>query len=160
MGRRDARGGRSSRRRRLRRRHRVQTRRAAGRRARARLHEGAQLSRHRARRAPLSCRPGGQPRHPRDDLLARHGRALRRLRQLARPQRRARAHRISRRRRNRPGRPHERRVPARQRPQAHHHATARDEPMGLSRAPLPRRAVRGLLARTRTRATQLVRLRP
>ena len=37
---------------------------------------------------------------------------------------------------------------------------ARDEPMGLSRAPLPRRAVRGLLARTRTRATQLVRLRP
>ena len=59
-----------------------------------------------------------------------------------------------------PGRPHERRVPARQRPQAHHHATARDEPMGLSRAPLPRRAVRGLLARTRTRATQLVRLRP
>ncbi len=39
-------------------------------------------------------------------------------------------------------------------------ATARDEPMGLSRTPLPRRAVRGVVARTRTRATQLVRLRP
>lgn len=44
---------------------------------RARLHEGAQLPRHRARRPPLPHRPRNQPRHPRNHLLAGHGGALR-----------------------------------------------------------------------------------
>ncbi|ERI82111.1 putative CoA-substrate-specific enzyme activase [Bifidobacterium bifidum ATCC 29521 = JCM 1255 = DSM 20456] len=64
VGEREPRGGRDRGQGRVRRGQDLQERRAGGRFQGARLHEGAQLPGHRARRAPVPHRPRGQPRHP------------------------------------------------------------------------------------------------
>ena len=162
MGERQPRRGRNCCQGRLRRRQGLQTRRPAGRPQSPRLHEGARLPRHRACRTPLPHRPGNQPRHPRNHLRARHGRPLRGFDLRTAAGGEARPDRLPVRRRRGPAQEERERIPPRRRPQGHRqpHAVARHQPVGLPFAPLRGRALRRLLSGPRTRAAQLVRLRP
>ena len=162
VGEREPRGGRDRGQGRVRRGQDLQERRAGGRFQGARLHEGAQLPGHRARRTPVPHRPRGQPRHPRDDLRARHGRALGGfdLRTAARGE--PASERLPVGRRGGPAQEERERLPPRRRPQGDRlpHAAARHQPVGLPFSALRGGAFRGVLPGSRTRAAQLLRLRP
>ena len=160
MGQRDPRRGRNRGQGRLCRRQGLQARRAAGRFDRARLHEGAQLPRHRARRPPLPHRPRNQPRHPRNHLLARHGGALRGFHLRTAAGGEAQPHRIPLRGRSRPAFQERRRIPPCRRPHGHQDAVARHQPVGLPLPSVRGRTLRGLLPGPRTCAAQFLRLWP
>ena len=122
--------------------------------------EGTRLQGHRAGRPPIPRRPGNQPRHSGNHLLAGHGGAVRRLHLRTAAGGEAQPERIPRRRRRGSPQEERERLPPRRRPQGHQDAIARHQPVGLPCASVRGGPFRGLLSGTRARAAQLLRLRP